>query len=315
MRIVTPSEDTHCLYGVRVNRRKDEVTVHRTPSAEIIRRRLTVSVSSDESVILTIRRFYYIINGKEVNAMTDSEKIVLYIEDESKADEAKALSEKSGIEISGEKGGGLTVVFGRECVSLTGYGLSFAGDYEKMLRRIGGGHLQHELLFRACKTKKENPTAVDAAAGMGEDALILAACGYDVTLYEKNPVIAALLRDTLLRASKNPELCEAVGRMHFIEGDSTVLMKEFEFTPDIVYLDPMFPARQKSGLIGKKLQLIQRLECPCESEQELLNAAKELNPEKIIIKRPLKGAFLAGKKPDYSYKGKAIRYDCLAFPK
>ena len=48
-------------------------------------------------------------------------------------------------------------------------------------------------------------------------------------------------------------------------------------------------------------------------EEELLCAAVNLRPHKIVIKRPLKGAFLAGRKPDYSLAGKAIRYDCFVF--
>ena len=84
--------------------------------------------------------------------------------------------------------------------------------------------------------------------------------------------------------------------------------------PDLIYLDPMFPARQKSGLIVKKLQLIQKLEQPCFQEEELLLAAQSMHPQKIIVKRPLKGAFLAGRKPNYSIKGKAIRYDVFYTP-
>ena len=77
----------------------------------------------------------------------------------------------------------------------------------------------------------------------------------------------------------------------------------------------MFPERQKSALIKKKFQLIHRLEKPCGNEEELLDAAVELCPRKIVIKRPAKGAFLAGRKPDYSLDGKAIRYDCFVFAK
>ena len=40
-------------------------------------------------------------------------------------------------------------------------------------------------------------------------------------------------------------------------------------------------------------------------------AAVSAGPRKIVIKRPLKGPFLAGRKPDYSITGKTIRYDCL----
>ena len=73
----------------------------------------------------------------------------------------------------------------------------------------------------------------------------------------------------------------------------------------------MFPGRQKSGLVKKKAQLLQKLEKPCEDEEGLLQAAVSAGPRKIVIKRPLKGPFLAGRKPDYSITGKTIRYDCL----
>ena len=39
-------------------------------------------------------------------------------------------------------------------------------------------------------------------------------------------------------------------------------------------------------------------------------AAVRAKPLKIVVKRPVKGAFLAGKKPDHSFRGKAVRYDC-----
>ena len=79
---------------------------------------------------------------------------------------------------------------------------------------------------------------------------------------------------------------------------------------DVIYLDPMFPARQKSSLINKKLQLIQKLEPPCFGEKDLFDAAIRANPDKIIVKRPLKSECLAGREPSYTLKGKAIRYDC-----
>jgi 16S rRNA (guanine1516-N2)-methyltransferase len=77
----------------------------------------------------------------------------------------------------------------------------------------------------------------------------------------------------------------------------------------------MFPARQKSGLIKKKFQLLQQLEQPCTDEVELLNVALEAKPRKIVIKRPAKGPYLAEIKPHYSISGKAIRYDCFVFPR
>ena len=115
----------------------------------------------------------------------------------------------------------------------------------------------------------------------------------------------------LENAADVPELSDAVSRMDLIERDSVEFMRSTAIAPDVVFLDPMFPARKKSGLIKKKLQLIQMLEEPCGDEEELLSAALSLRPGKIVIKRPAKGAYLSGRKPDYSVSGNSVRYDCM----
>ena len=92
---------------------------------------------------------------------------------------------------------------------LTDGTLELTADFARDLHRVKRGNLQRELLVRAAKIKR-NPepekgagdkalTAVDATAGFGEDSLLLAAAGFSVTLFELNPVIAALLQDALRR--------------------------------------------------------------------------------------------------------------------
>ena len=209
----------------------------------------------------------------------------------------------------------LTLCHTDEGLSLTDGELSIMADFREMLPRLKQSNLQREMLVKAARIKgQEMPqTLVDATAGFGEDSLILAAAGFEVRLYEFDPIIAALLDDCLERARLIPELADAVSRMTLISGDSVEGMKKLDYKPDIVLLDPMFPARQKSALIKKKFQLIQRLESPCSTEEELLDAAVVADPKRIVIKRPLKGPFLAGRKPSYSLNGKAIRYDCFVF--
>lgn len=194
-------------------------------------------------------------------------------------------------------------------------GLSIRGDFTRMLPRLRQANLQNEFLVKASRLKgiEGVPAAVDATAGLGEDSLILAAAGFQVDLYEHNPIIAELLADALERAAGLPELAETVSRMRLHRGSSLEGLAQMKQAPDLVLLDPMFPARQKSGLIKKKLQLLQKLEIPCPEEAMLLQAAIDSHPRKILIKRPLKGPFLAGVKPHYSLKGKAIRYDCMVF--
>lgn len=212
-----------------------------------------------------------------------------------------------------------------EGLTLVHDGMHLQGDFTRMIPRLRQANLERELLIKAARIKGvDHPFAIDATAGLGEDALLLAAAGYTVHLYERDETIAALLEDALNRAMRVPELADAVSRMTLHQENSIDALNEIAEAarnnpstplPDVVHLDPMFPARRKSASVKKKPQLLQFLEAPCEDEAELLDAALAANPRKIVIKRPLKGALLAGKKPSYSIKGKAIRYDVIALPR
>ena len=195
---------------------------------------------------------------------------------------------------------------------LEGDGMRLRASFDDMKRRLLHGKLNGELLVRAARLKGiEEPTLVDATAGLGQDSLLLAAAGFSVTLIECNPVIAAMLVDAIERARRDPELADAAGRMQVIEGNSLKVLRDLSMPPDVVYLDPMFPGRSKSAAVKKKFQLLHRLEMHCEDEMALLEAARAAHPRKIIIKRPVKGPHLAGVKPDYTLRGKAVRYDCI----
>ena len=210
----------------------------------------------------------------------------------------------------------LTLRLDGDGLSLHADGQVLRGDFVKMLPRVKAGMPAHEMLVKTAKIKNaDGPlTAVDATAGLGEDSILLAAAGFHVRMYERNDVIHALLSDALERAKDVPELAEIVGRMELHHGNSVDGMKELAFRPDVILLDPMFPARQKSALVKKKLQMIQKLEFPCVDEGELLLTAMEAGPRKLIIKRPPKGPYLAGVKPDHSIEGKAVRFDCIVNP-
>ena len=253
-----------------------------------------------------------------------------------------ALRENSGVRLVRTENG----------LILTDGELSLCADFSELKKRLNKNNLSRELLVKAARLKHrpssadasgadgppsgELPLLLDATAGLGEDSFLLAAAGFRVLLFEKDPVIAALLKDALKRAREDgdPAVSGPARRMELREEDSVSYMRVLseqiheaadakggagipdvrQDLPDVIFLDPMFPERKKSGLIGKKFQLLQQLERPASDEEELLRAAMELKPKKLIIKRPLKGPFLAGRKPDYSLSGKAIRVDCFQFP-
>ena len=137
-------------------------------------------------------------------------------------------------------------------------------------------------------------------------------------------MIAALLKDALDRAADDPALATAVARMRLHAGEDSIaglrhtaeLVERGELAaPDVVYLDPMFPERTKSAAVKKKFQLLHHLEQPCADEETLVEAALAPHPRKVVIKRPVKGALLAGVKPSYQLAGKAVRYDVLVPPR
>ena len=202
-----------------------------------------------------------------------------------------------------------------EGLALVGDGMVLRADFARLMPRLRPDRLGRELLVRAARVRGvESPTAVDATAGLGEDSLLLVAAGFAVTLFEQDPVIAALLRDALERAANEPQLADIVARMTLVEGDSVAGLRELGFSPDVVFLDPMFPERTKSAAVKKKFQLLHRLERPCDNEGELLDAAISARPRKIVIKRPPKGPWLAGAKPSHALAGKAVRYDVIVPP-
>jgi len=179
-------------------------------------------------------------------------------------------------------------------------------------RRRGG---QNELLGRAVGIGKKNPLRVlDATAGLGRDSFVLADLGCEVTLAEREPVVAALLRSGLARAASAADtwLREVAARMTLAEVDVRHLDAALLLRQDIIYLDPMFPPRDKSAAVKKEMALFQALFSKPEAAGEadaLLSWALRAPVARVVVKRPLKAAPLGGCAPSHAIRGKAVRYD------
>lgn len=215
---------------------------------------------------------------------------------------ATLLAREAGLSLERDEDGRLVLADGA---------MRIRGDFGRMAPRLKPHVLHREMLVKAAKIKGADgqPLAVDATAGLGEDSLLLAAAGFRVLLFERNPVISALLADAIAHAANDPALREFAERMQLAHADSVQALARLEERPDVVLLDPMFPAKHGDARAKKKLQIIQRLETPCEDEDALFDAALSAQPRKIVVKRPLKGPHLAGRTPSYSQTGKTIRYD------
>ena len=221
-------------------------------------------------------------------------------------------------EMAGAAAPGLTLPEGVELrrvgerLTLMADGMGLAEDFREMLPRLRPDRLGRELLVKAVRVRGvEEIRVFDATAGLGEDSMLLAAAGFSVTMCESDPIIAALLADGLRRAVDDPVLSGIVGHMSLVEGDSIEILPSLAEAPDVVYLDPMFPARTKSAAVKKKFQLLHRLESPCADEASLMGAALAARPRKIVVKRPIKAPVLAGVRPSHSISGKAVRYDVI----
>ena len=214
---------------------------------------------------------------------------------------------------SHELSGRTYVLFDERGTSLNRDDLFLQADFSESFKRLDKRRLSGELLVHAAHlpSMAELPLAVDATAGLGNDALLLAAAGFDVHLYERNPIIAALLEDALDRASASEQCSTIAARMRLFKEDSTKALPAYNGKAAIVLLDPMFPARTKSASVKKKFQLLHQIEKPHQDDAALMNAAIAANPVRIIVKRPIKGPFFADIKPHHSIKGKAVRYDCI----
>lgn len=196
--------------------------------------------------------------------------------------------------------------------TLTDGTMALQVDFAELLPRIQHGRLTKELLVKAARITSSNgpePIAIDATAGLGEDSFLLAAAGFHVRMYEQNATIASLLRDGLARAEGNCALASVVKRMHLLEKDSVAALEHCDTAADVIYLDPMFPSKSKSAATKKKFQLLHALEEPCHNEVELLQAALQAKPQKVVVKRPAKGPHLGSVRPAYSLAGKAVRFD------
>ncbi|MEX1057672.1 MAG: class I SAM-dependent methyltransferase, partial [Natronospirillum sp.] len=181
-------------------------------------------------------------------------------------------------------------------------------------RQYGGGRKQD--IARACGLHQVPDLSVlDATAGLGRDGFVLASLGAHVHLIERNPLLAALLADGLQRARTvgEPTLLAVLDRLGLSANEALQVPLSVLGQPDVVYLDPMFPAREKSARVKADMQVLHVLldQAPTTADEdvELMQWALALADKRVVVKRPRLANPLGGHRPDHQLVGKANRFD------
>jgi 16S rRNA (guanine1516-N2)-methyltransferase len=186
--------------------------------------------------------------------------------------------------------------------------VDFVGGAVGHRLRFGGGRGQ-ALPRAAGFARGETPRIVDATAGLGRDAFLLASLGAEVVLVERVPAVAALLADGLARArAAGPDYAAIVDRMRLVEGNAIELLAGL--APEVVLVDPMHPPRGNTALVKQEMRQLRELVGADPDALALLQAALAAASRRVVLKWPSHAAPLVGlRPPSHSIAGKSTRYD------
>jgi 16S rRNA (guanine1516-N2)-methyltransferase len=167
----------------------------------------------------------------------------------------------------------------------------------------------HPLVRALGKSISKLPNIIDATAGLGRDAFILASVGCHVTMIERNPKIFAMLAEAVAaEKAKDNGLAAVLDRMTLLHGDAKALLPSL--SADIIVIDPMHPERKSSALTKIDLRLLREVVGGNADASLLVQIALTCKCEKVILKWPAQADALEGlPKPNHSIIGRTTRYD------
>lgn len=174
--------------------------------------------------------------------------------------------------------------------------------------RFGGGRgqdLPKAMGLRAGKT----PVIVDATAGLGRDAFLLASLGAQVTLIERSEHMHDLLAQGMRRADREGgQFAEIVSRMTLLQGDAKDLIPTL--AGEAILIDPMHPPRKSSALVRQELRQVREIVGTDDDAAELVQVALDHARKRVVLKWPAKVDPIQGVRPcSHQILGKTTRYD------
>jgi len=159
---------------------------------------------------------------------------------------------------------------------------------------------------------------IDATAGLGGDAFLVAASGFDVIAIERNATLAQLLADAVARTRESASRAHraAAQRIEVVHADSIAALADT--SPDLawvrqrpagVLMDPMYPVDPSAtALPAKPIRTVRALVGDDADQRALFDAARTCMPGRIVVKRPLSALPLVPG-PDLHFAGKLARLD------
>ena len=195
--------------------------------------------------------------------------------------------------------------------------VDFVGGPFGYRRLRGGGCMQY--LARAVGLRSGiKPSILDATAGLGRDAFMLATLGCRVLMLERSPISHALLADGLKRANLDPMLSKVTDErlgLRCEDAISYLTRLSAHARPDVIYLDPMYPKRSRSALNKKEMRLLREVAGDDEDAPELLALSLRTAGRRVVVKRSRLAPPIEGSPPDAHIRGAATRYDVYSLRK
>ena len=186
--------------------------------------------------------------------------------------------------------------------------VDFVGGAVGHRLRSGEGR-GHSLAKAVGMVRGATPEIVDATAGLGRDAFLLASLGAKVTLIERSETMHALLAEGMARATaEGGRYSEIIARMTLLHGDSCELLPKLN--PQVILVDPMHPPRSNTALVKKEMRQVRAIVGTDPDVDKLMQVALECAQNRVVLKWPRRAEPLAGlRKPSHQILGKSTRYD------
>lgn len=165
---------------------------------------------------------------------------------------------------------------------------------------------RRQLIARAIGLHRQRGLRVlDATAGFGRDAMLLAALGAEIDCCERHPNVHAQLSEALRHLP-----ADVAERMRCHAADAHTLLAGGRW--DVVYLDPMYAPTGKHALPRAAAQALRSLVGEDTDADTLLEPARAAAQRRVVVKRALRAPPLAGVRPMQSLRGNSIRFDLYA---